>query len=598
MPSADDAWVVVSDAIAWTRTAEFRPLPQAAVPGTTTSERRALAALGALVAEVIDPSSASGTDVPEEIVGWLRPHARKPPDSRVLNHLADRLREVLAVNGPIDTLAAIYEGIIAGPNRRHLGTFFTPPHLVQHMLTLCHSELPTIPNHVIDPGAGVGAFTLAAPATWPQADIHAIDINVVTLGMLLARPSTARHSRNQIHYELDDFLTWLTTTAVELTGPRLFLGNPPYTRVHDMSPALRASAFEASGDLVANRLAGLSAHFTAAILRNLRREDSTCLLIPGNWSYTNYGSELRAWLWTQRRRHVRLSYFPVETEVFPGTRVTAMVLYVGPERGMEKPFTIERLHYTPDSVSVESQQVIPRTGHVPGRFDSLALRTPTTPPNGGNVARVKLGELVTTRRGTATGANHFFFVDDTTAERLGRRHFVPGITRATHVDGNTLTKAKHAALADAGHPAWLLHLTAEPDEGDPVAAYIAEGESDGLHLRYLTKDRRNWWDVEKVAAPDLLFAPFSRDRYRFIVNSAKAVPSNNLYGITLKRGCGWTAKQLAEYLSSGAGRSALRGVARQYQGGSFKLEPREMLGALVPAVPPSVEGDSQLRYEQ
>ncbi|TQK71663.1 hypothetical protein [Nocardioides sp. SLBN-35] len=588
MPSAEDALVVVTDAIAWTRTAKYRALPETAVPGTTTSERRALAALGALVAEVIDPSSVADADVPEDIVGWLRPHARIQPDSRVLNELADRLRAVLAVNGPIDALAAIYEGIIAGPNRRHLGTFFTPPHVVQHMLTLCHSELPTIPNHVIDPGAGVGAFTLAAPAIWPESDIHAIDINVVTLGMLLARPSTIRRSGNQIHHELDDFLRWLTTSAVELTGPRLFLGNPPYTRVHDMSPALRASAFEASGDLVANRLAGLSTHFTAAILRSLRPEDSTCLLIPGNWSYTKYGSELRAWLWTQGRRHVRLSYFPVETEVFPGTRVTAMILYVGPERGVEQPFTIERLRYTPDSVSVGSEQVVPRTGPAPGRFDSIALGRATIPPNGGNVALVKLGELVTTRRGTATGANHFFFVDDTTAERLGRHHFVPGITRATHVDGNTLTNAKHAALADAGHPAWLLHLTEKPDEGDPIAAYIAEGESHGLQHRYLTKDRQNWWDVEKVAAPDLLFTPFSRDRYRFIVNLAKAVPSNNLYGMTLKRGCSWTAKQLAEYLSSDAGRSALRGVARQYQGGSFKLEPREMLDALVPVVPPSL----------
>jgi hypothetical protein len=591
LSSLNDLGAVIDDVVAWTRTAKYRALPGDAVPGTTLQERRALAALGALVAKVISSGRRQGVGVPDDIALWLTPEPLASAATSQLSILADRLRARLAIDGPVDALAAIYEGIIAGPNRRHLGTFFTPAHVVRHMLALCETELPSTPSHIIDPGAGVGAFTLAAPHSWPGADIHAVDINVVTLGMLLARPTCAPPNWNpsNIRHELGDFLSWITTSGAELAGPRLFLGNPPYTRVHDMSPALRASAFKASGDLVKNRLAGLSTHFTATILRNLRPIDSTCLLIPGNWCYTNYGADMRSWLWAQKRRSVRLAFFPVETEVFPGTRVTAMTLFVGPEMATKQPFVVERLNYTPTMISVESQRVVSRDTHAaPRRFDSLDVTLAGNVAKKEDVELVPLGDLVTTRRGTATGANHFFFVDDPTAERLGRHHFVPAVTRATHIDGADLTRSQHAALARIGHPAWLLKLAEKPAETDPVAAYLEEGENEGLKHRYLIKGRSNWWNIEEVAAPDLLLAPFTRDRYRFIVNSARAVPSNNLYGLTLKHGCKWTAEQLAEYLSSDDGRSALQAVARQYQGGSFKLEPKEMLGAMLPANPPTL----------
>ncbi|MBY8854570.1 N-6 DNA methylase, partial [Saccharothrix sp. MB29] len=70
--------------------------------------------------------------------------------------------------------------------RRRLGTFFTPPAIVKHMMEICQKLTPK-PDHVVDPGAGVGAFTLEALRIWTSASVAAVDLNVVTLGLLAAR---------------------------------------------------------------------------------------------------------------------------------------------------------------------------------------------------------------------------------------------------------------------------------------------------------------------------------------------------------------------------------------------------------------------------
>ena len=59
------------------------------------------------------------------------------------------------------------------------------------MLTLCE-EIGVRPASVVDPGAGVGAFTLNAATRW-HAPLVAVDLNVVTLGLLAARCQLAGH---------------------------------------------------------------------------------------------------------------------------------------------------------------------------------------------------------------------------------------------------------------------------------------------------------------------------------------------------------------------------------------------------------------------
>lgn len=83
--------------------------------------------------------------------------------------------------------------------------YFTPPALA---LAICRALDPLIgpPHHVLEPGAGGGAFMDAAEATWPTAGILGVDLEPKTVGVLQG-----------------DFLTALAGGSQSIV-----LGNPPY----------------------------------------------------------------------------------------------------------------------------------------------------------------------------------------------------------------------------------------------------------------------------------------------------------------------------------------------------------------------------------
>jgi hypothetical protein len=77
-----------------------------------------------------------------------------------------------------------------------------------------------------------------------------------------------------------------------------------------------------------------------------------------------------------------------------------------------------------------------------------------------------------------------------------------------------------------------------------------------------------------------MISPLSKLEFRVILNKAEAVPSNNLFGISLKNGGDPVA--LASWLRSKEGQKRLRKLSRRYHGGSYKLEPGSLRAVEVP----------------
>ena len=71
-----------------------------------------------------------------------------------------------------------------------------------------------------------------------------------------------------------------------------------------MDPRLKAAAREVAGPLVSSGLAGMAAHFLAAILRYLRPSDALCMIVSGSGMHTRYGREIREYLWHLTYRNV------------------------------------------------------------------------------------------------------------------------------------------------------------------------------------------------------------------------------------------------------------------------------------------------------
>lgn len=556
---------LVGDICAWARDAACRPIGADLVPGTTGTERSSLAALGGLVRGVVGwiPS-----EWPEALQQWAETGPEAPFE------LVAAVRSSSVADE--DVFALTYERIVSGQNRRRLGTFFTPPSVVDLMLDRAAGVLPA-PAVVVDPGAGVGAFSIAARQRWSAATVAAVDINIVTLGLVAAR-STLDGTANRLDLIHADYLTWLGDgNHGRHRGPTLLLGNPPYTRHQELDAKSKAAAMDAAGGLVDSGLAGLAAYFLGSSLRWLRDQDALCFVLPGSWTEARYGRPLREWLWAQSRRAVNLLAFPTAVDVFPGTRVTALVLVVGPAGEQPAPVvvehvTLERGHLEPRRTGEHT-----RTEAAPASFGRLLW-----PGRSRHAGTIALSEMGRVRRGVATGANHFFFLRDDDLNGLPPRVVVPGLRRLRHVVGDTLDEDEHTRIGLAGHPRWLLSLRGPRDvRSKAIQRRLADGVEAGYSDRYLARVREHWYAVEHVDPPDVLVALMTKDRFRAVVNAIKVVPSNSMYGIYLDDPK--LAAPLCAWLNTDGGQHALRAHGRHYSNGLLKLEPRDYLFVRVPA---------------
>lgn len=547
---------------AWLADAKCVPMVQRLVPGASDDERRRLAALGGLVRHILGDIPH---DWPEALREWTQRGPAPPPD--VVAEASTRLAD----SG--DWFAAIYEEVVAGPNRRRLGTFFTPPNVVELMLERASAVLPE-PATIVDPGAGVGAFSVAAATRWPNARVQAVDVNVVTLGLLAARLAS-RGQRERVELVLEDFIGWVQA-AGSVGGRRLFLGNPPYTRHQELTRATKNRALEATGDLVDSGLSGLAAYFLGASIARMADDDALCFVLPGSWTEGRHGAGLRKWMWEATKRPIELLAFPPDVQIFPGTRVNAVVATIGPSTSAAARLVAGRVS-TGRQLTIKSN-AIERAGNPPTSFGPLLWSSQL----GEQANTVALSTLGRVRRGVATGANHFFFLTDDEAEAIPTKLLRPGVRRLRELDGDVLDQVAHDALGKAGRRRWLLSLTGPKDiESKAVRSVVEAGEAAGYDQRYLTSIREHWYVVEPAEAPHVIVSLMSKDGFRSVLNPVGAIPSNSMYGIHLNDPS--VAAELCAWLNSPAGQKAIQSRARHYSDGLLKLEPRDYMAVPVPA---------------
>jgi adenine-specific DNA-methyltransferase len=538
------------------------------VDGASEDESRVLGALGGIAAAVAGDHMRRW---PATLRTWAE-SAPEPPE-----RIAEAVREGLGNRA--DPLTALYNVSISAAHRRRLGTVFTPAPLVDHMLDLAEEMLGCAPVCVLDPGAGVGAFTIAAARRWPRAHVVAIDVNVVTLGLLAGRIAfeidAEPHDAEQlgrIELVLDDYLDQLAQRyAPDAPGPVLALGNPPYTRIQELPREYRHKASGFCDGIIDNGHANLAVLFQAATLSHMRGSDVSCMVLPGSVSYTRASRGLRRALW-QSRRPVMLQRTPATDRPFVGRPVQAAILVAGAVADTRSPARLARINIDADSVVVLEAWERERDDEEPDNwFWTSGSETP--------LDTVPLGQIARVRRGVATGANAMFFLTDAEAARLPDEVVIPAAPSLREFTQDELDRKGHRAWGDEQTRRWLLAIPPDFTIRGALRAYVERFEED-VSRRYLASQRHPWYSVTHLARPDLLVSPLSKTDFKIVVNLVGAVPSNSLLGITMENGT--SPARLAAWLRSGAGQQELRRVSRRYHGGSHKLEPGDLQRACVP----------------
>ncbi|MBB5082621.1 Eco57I restriction-modification methylase domain-containing protein [Nonomuraea endophytica] len=568
---------LVSKIIAWCvdPVRGIGPLDEEVVRGADAAERRLLGALGGVAKALVIRREMDTSSWPADINKWM------DAAPALEDALTDAIIAELDANREI--LGLVYERIVAGKNRRKLGTFFTPADIMAYIETLIrHHHVQA--KAIADPGAGVGAFSEVALKIWPEARVNAVDINLVTLGLLAASARPEIHGLSaRLRLWRTDFLGWLADEWVRMEGPRLIFGNPPYTRHQLLTKQEKTDASNAAGQLSPSGRSGLSTYFLAASLSSLRDEDSLCLLLPVNWLEADYARSVRTYLWNEAERLVEIHLFPDSEIVFPGAQVSAMLLFVGPRAGREQALRIWEAKRVSGVFKAEPSIEIFRAGGEPATLMPSSLTPPVDPING-TTEHIALKDIASVRRGVATGNNKFFLLTDEQINELPTWTYAPAIARIREIQSDDFSAELHRELRDKGERSWILRVSSTDRANPAVNRLLTAGEAAGVPEAYLCKTRSVWYELEQIPTPHIIVSPMSKERFRVMLNSIGATPTNTLYGLRLLElfDSEENRRALVRWLRGHDGQAALTAIARRHGDGLLKLEPKALLTIRIP----------------
>jgi adenine-specific DNA-methyltransferase len=197
-----------------------------------------------------------------------------------------------------------------------------------------------------------------------------------------------------------------------------------------------------------------------------------------------------------------------------------------------------------------------------------------------------VGQVAKFEVAAVTGANEFFSVDRSTADRYQlTRWAVPLLPRVRHAPGLRYTAQDHAATVASGAKSMLLDFSA--DLPDPTmwkrpASYLAAGVADGLPLRYKCRIRQPWYRVPWIGPGRLMLSKRSHHHPRVILNEAGVVTTDTIYRGRLLSGFERRDLDFTASFHNSLTLLTAEMEGRSFGGGVLELVPSEVGRLLVP----------------
>lgn len=473
-----------------------------------------------------------------------------------------------------DPLGDLYCELVSSENRRPLGQTYTPDAIIRSMISWAQDS--GSPVRIIDPGAGSGRYLLAAANAFPGATVIGADID--PLSTLMLRANIAVHGiqdRTRVH--LGDYRALMVE---EISGPTLYIGNPPYVRHHQIDPEWKKwlLATAAARGLKASGLAGLHVHFFLATAEHARPGDYGAFITSAEWLDVNYGHLVRQLL-LESLGGVSLHVLEPGSSPFSDATTTGAItcFEVGAEPASIK---IRQVKGTSALGRLDEGTEISRARLAESNRWSVLVRTAPSLPSD----YIELGELCRVHRGAVTGANKVWIASNEVD--LPENVLFPSITKARDLftAGDRLS-SDHALRNVIDLP---MDLDAfEGEDLKKVQRFLRAAKRANVHQGYVASSRKAWWRVGLRDAAPILATYMARRPPAFVRNDAKARHINIAHGLYPRQPLDVTVlDRLATHLGSAVSLSQ----GRTYAGGLTKFEPKEMERLPVPRLEVLQEG--------
>ncbi|MDX8520911.1 Eco57I restriction-modification methylase domain-containing protein [Mesorhizobium dulcispinae] len=429
---------------------------------------------------------------------------------------------------------------------KSLSAYYTPATLAD---ALAQWLVRTGTERILEPSVGEGALIDAACRQaqrvheYPSVRFTVCDINPAVIEAIGSRLSARSEARSIDFLQLDSASTGLFDGI---------LANPPFTRNHTLD-APRRSVLRKRFDTVG--AAGLWVHFLFHAMEFLRPGGRLASVIPASALFSDYG---RAALQRLCGRFAQVQIREIVDRplwVNGADERGALFLADGFDQGSSH--LPESTRWSADGIPAG---LLPISAAAYGQ-----LADQCTP----------LGSIALLSIGAVTGCNSVFLINEEQRKTLKIRKsdLQPMVSRAWHIPGLTIDKAKLLQLAREGEKTWLLAPKSLGNKGSGVRRQLAKISARRRLTTLWFKKRTPWWKVDVGKSSDAIFTYMNDRGPRLVLAATDIRCTNTLHCVRFSDHVS-VDQRLTACLSliSTFGQLAAERLGRIYGGGLLKFE--------------------------
>lgn len=465
--------------------------------------------------------------------------------------------------------ASVIEEFLPSSPKQH-GAYYTPNAVVRSLIQwAAHSDT----DRMLDPSCGDGRFIAG----------HGLSVGIEQ-DPKAAAVAMQRAPGALVHE--GDFFTWAANTPERF---ECAAGNPPFIRYQTFKGETRARALELCARLGADftGLASSWAPFLVATASLLKPGGRMAFVVPAEIGHAPYSAPLLTYL---VRNFASVQVIAIRDKLFPELSEDCWLLYAEGfgSRTAEIGFTILesfRFRARPPkeqiAVTVAEWHMVWNRRLRPFLMPSAAREAYRALVQHGGSRR--FGELASIGIGYVTGANEFFHLRPSDAEKwdIPEAFLHPSVR-----NGRALPRARlNAALVERWRredaPVFLLRIAKDAELPRGIKRYLNTDEGKAARQAYKCRMRDPWYSVPDVQIPDFFLTYMSGRQPSLVRNAAGCTCTNSVHSVRLKTRM--NALDILKVWHSPAVRLSCEIEGHPLGGGMLKLEPREATQILLPA---------------
>ena len=464
-------------------------------------------------------------------------------------------------------------------SKKNRGGYYTPKKLTD-FISKWAIEKPN--DKVLEPSAGDGGFVNSAYEVFKSMDDKFCTKQFLAIESNEFEASKIDQTKAKVVNS--DFFKYFQAELQNKETFDVILGNPPFIRYQSIDSNVSDRAFDSMKyyGFTPNKMTNLWAPFLLLSSELITDGGRLGMVIPAELLQVDYAADIRSYLLEKFQELTLISF---NDNLFEGAQQEVVVL-LGKTRSENKGFRFIELDSLNDLDSFDLNDDVPLIKDVDVSRDKW-LKYFLKPSELSNfklaISHKDLhifNDIAEVNVGIVTGQNEFFVVNKQTVEsfELESNSLTDIISRAEQLKGIELNESRLQELYKDNKKVKMFipkKLLSNNEKN-----YILFGESNGYHLGYKTRIRKEWYRVPLTWFPEAFFLRQVHEYPKIVVNNTKAVNTDTLHKVRAKEGFDIYNISLSFLNSLTLLQCELSG--RSYGGGVLTFEPGEVRSIKLP----------------